>query len=176
MKLDGRRRSSNVEDRRGSGGGIGRRAMIGAPIGCGTLVIGAILIALGADPLQVLSALLDGGATSQMGPTSTPRPQSPRQDALADFSSAVLADTEDTWSALYRESGGRYQPPTLVLFTDAVRSACGTSTPPRCTAVARRTSDWPCVTSPYPNSRSPPRLAPIPIVHIATLPMTFAGP
>lgn len=60
---------------------------------------------------------------------SGPAPPPPADDADAQFVSVILADTEDTWSALFREEVGRtYVTPTLVLFSDAVQSACGMNT------------------------------------------------
>jgi predicted metalloprotease len=64
------------------------------------------------------------GLPSQTYTTET-TPPSPEQQQLADFVSVVLADTEDTWHAIFQQSGQRYQEPTLVLFTGAVQSACG---------------------------------------------------
>jgi predicted metalloprotease len=52
-------------------------------------------------------------------------PAAPPRDTLGRFASVVLADTEDTWTALFRARGASYEPPTLVLFDGAVRSACG---------------------------------------------------
>ena len=117
MRWRGGRRSSNVEDRRG-------RAMSGgAKLGGGaTLLIVVIALFLGKDPTELL-ALLEGGANTVQQPASTQI-----SDEAADFVSVVLADTEDTWSALFAQRGGRYEPPRLVLFSDAVQSACGMST------------------------------------------------
>jgi predicted metalloprotease len=125
------RRSENVEDRRGQrvamGGG-------GLRIGGGGLLL--VLLAawlLGADPLALLSMLADGGGTvTQVDPgrveTGAPVPlPGGAGDEQAEFVSVVLADTEDTWSELFAARGERYLPPKLVLFTDVVRSACGTA-------------------------------------------------
>jgi predicted metalloprotease len=49
----------------------------------------------------------------------------PEEEELRDMVSAVLADTEDTWHGLFRQMGGAYEEPTLVLFTDAIHSGCG---------------------------------------------------
>lgn len=108
------RRSSNIDDRRG------RRVSRGvAGGGLGTVVIVLIALYFGVDP-----GVLMQGVPSQTYTTET-TPPSPEQQELADFVSVVLADTEDTWHAIFRQSGQRYQEPTLVLFTDAVQSACG---------------------------------------------------
>ena len=108
------RRSSNIDDRRG------RRVSRGvAGGGLGTVVIVLIALYFGVDP-----GVLMQGVPSQTYTTET-TPPSPEQQQLADFVSVVLADTEDTWHAIFQQSGQRYQEPTLVLFTGAVQSACG---------------------------------------------------
>ncbi|MDX1394631.1 MAG: neutral zinc metallopeptidase [Gemmatimonadota bacterium] len=112
------RRSTNVEDRRG------RRAptRMGAPIkltgGMGILVVLAVLL-LGGDPL----ALLDAGGPA---PIETSSPAGPvGEDDDAQFISVILASTEDVWGEIFRAAGLDYREPRLVLFTDAVESACG---------------------------------------------------
>jgi predicted metalloprotease len=119
------RRSQNVDDRRGSrvpGGGV--RLGLGGL--AGVLLVGWLL---GADPLALLQAL-GGGVQSVQVPEALPGPggggASAPGDELADFVSVVLADTEDTWAGIFAAEGARYEPPQLVLFTDLVRSACGT--------------------------------------------------
>jgi uncharacterized protein len=120
MRWRDARRSSNVEDRRGMSGGTGVR------VGGGAVVLFAIVyFLLGGDPSAILSSLSDGGGpvTQQApgGATGTPT------DEGGEFVAAVLGDTEDTWVPLFAAMGRRYQAPTLVLFTDAVQSACGTN-------------------------------------------------
>jgi predicted metalloprotease len=108
------RRSSNIEDRRG------RRVSRGvAGGGLGTVVIVLVALYFGVDP-----GVLMQGVPTQSYTTET-APPSPEQQELADFVSVVLADTEDTWNAIFQQSGQRYQEPKLVLFTGAVQSACG---------------------------------------------------
>jgi predicted metalloprotease len=124
MRTDGRE-SDNVEDRRGESSGRG------LPIGGRGLGIGTIVIAvvasyfLGVDPQMVMSMLggLDSGAPTQVQAPSGPakRPT----DEIGRFMSVVLADTEDTWSTLFRQGGGEYRPPKLVLFSNAYPTACG---------------------------------------------------
>jgi hypothetical protein len=82
-----------------------------------------VLVALyfGVDP----SVVLQGPALSQAPSSAPEQPRPAEEDELAEFVSVVLADTEDTWHALFRESSRTYQEPQLVLFSDAVRSACG---------------------------------------------------
>lgn len=122
MRWEDQRRSGNVEDRRGMrvpGGAAGG--------GIGTIVI-VLLISwvTGVNPMtlfQVVGGLGGGGsAPVQEAPTGAPS-----NDPQAEFAAVVLADTEDTWSRVFQQAGERYQPPTLVLFSDAVQSACGTN-------------------------------------------------
>jgi predicted metalloprotease len=103
---------------------IGRPVMVGGGAGCGLLVLILLAILLGIDPVQLL---MDSGGTSVTVPSSAPMGSTTPSatDELADFVSVVLADTEDTWHALFAEQGYRYQEPTLVLFSGYVQSACG---------------------------------------------------
>lgn len=88
------------------------------------LVILLGILLLGGDPLQVLFALLGGGdGTRPALPTETRG--SAADDQMEEFSRRVLGLTEDTWSGIFGESGRTYRPPTLVLFTNRVSSACG---------------------------------------------------
>ncbi len=114
MLWRGREGSSNVEDRRGmSGGGLA----VGG--GIGGLIIGLLYMLLGGDP-STAPVPLPGQHTEsrQYNPQ-----QSPADDTLAQFVSVVLHDTEDVWGDLMRN----YQQPKLVLFSDAVQSACGSA-------------------------------------------------
>ena len=121
------RRSENVEDVRGAGGGFGRGGLRLGGGGLILLLVGAWLF--GADPMTLLSILVDGGGGSSVGvpdasmENGAPAPAT--NDEGAQFVSVVLADTEDTWTEIFQSGGERYQPPKLVLFTDTVRSACG---------------------------------------------------
>jgi predicted metalloprotease len=117
MLWKGQRQSDNVEDRRGiSGGGLA----IGG--GLGGIIVLVIALLLGADPRQLLEQ--SRGVDPSSG-TSTSRPINPQEDELKQFSATVLASTEDVWADIFRQRGRSYSKPTLVLFTDAVRSACG---------------------------------------------------
>jgi predicted metalloprotease len=116
MLWKGQRQSDNVEDRRGmSGGGMA----IGG--GLGGIVLLVIALLLGADPRQLLE---QRGVDPSSG-TTTSRPPNPQEDELKQFSATVLASTEDVWTDIFRQQGRTYTKPTLVLFTEAVRSACG---------------------------------------------------
>ena len=117
MLWKGQRQSGNVEDRRGmSGGGMA----IGG--GLGGIVILVIALLLGADPRQLLQQ--SPGVDPSSG-TSSSRPTNPQEEESKQFSATVLASTEDVWTDLFQQQGKSYREPTLVLFTDAVRSACG---------------------------------------------------
>lgn len=117
MQLGGRRRSSNVEDRRGRS--VGGKAVAGG--GIATLVIAVVIMLLGGDPSELLNAMPE----PQQAPTGASAPRPAAEDALADFASAILADTEETWPALLSPLGVAYEEPRMVLFTDAVDSGCG---------------------------------------------------
>ncbi|MDQ0512028.1 KPN_02809 family neutral zinc metallopeptidase [Ancylobacter amanitiformis] len=137
MRWEDFRRSDNVEDRRGdggSGGGFGGRmpgGRGGLGIG-GLIVVGLIAWATGINP-----AVLIGGAEILMGggdqaSTSQPQRQAPApssraapQDQLGQFAAAVLAQTEDVWTPIFKAQGATYKDPGLVLFTGGTRSACG---------------------------------------------------
>ncbi|MBM7113716.1 neutral zinc metallopeptidase [Archangium primigenium] len=114
------RRSSNVEDRRGQG--VGRPLAMGG--GVLTLVAAVVVYLLGGDPGVVLSGD-PSGAPTQVGTGGSGGQGDPAQEELKEFVSVVLADTEDTWPALLSAEGVRYVQPRLVLFSEAVQSACG---------------------------------------------------
>ncbi len=115
MRWRNNRESSNVEDRRGL-----RAAPTIAGGGIGTIIIVLVAIYFGIDPGFLLQSGAPGGAPDQQSVQRTPADDESRQ-----FVSVVLADTEDTWRTLFRQMGGAYQDPKLVLFTGAVQSACG---------------------------------------------------
>jgi uncharacterized protein len=117
MRWESGRRSDNVDDRRGL---RVSRGFVGG--GLGTLVLVLAALYFGIDPTAVLQTVPTGGGVS-VERTNEPRPAA--ENRLADFVSVVLADTEDTWGAIFRQKGADYQAPTLVLFVDAVESACG---------------------------------------------------
>jgi hypothetical protein len=115
MRWESWRRSDNVEDRRG------RRVTRGvAGGGIGALILIVVAMLFGVDPRLLLQGVPAGG-----GETVEPYQPTPEEERLADFVRVVLGDTEDTWTALFQGAGGTYELPVLVLFSGAVRSACG---------------------------------------------------
>jgi len=116
MRWKGRRQSSNIEDRRGRA----PKRFVGG--GIGTIVILLVVWLLGGNPMEMLNLLQPGGQTQ----VSSYR-ESAQDNELAQFVSVVLGDTEDVWRQLFRQSGKNYRLPKLVLYNDAVKSACGFS-------------------------------------------------
>ncbi len=117
MRWKDGRRSGNVEDRRGAR--LSGKAKGG---GIGLLVLVLVGLFFGIDPSLILQL---GGNVSGPAVQESQYVPTEAENELADFVSVVLADTEDTWGALFNQAGGRYEEPTLVLFTGAVKSACG---------------------------------------------------
>lgn len=117
MKWKGRTRSSNVEDRRGSGSfPIGGKGVFGG--GLGIIVIIAFLM-LGGDPGQIL------GGSQWISNNGTVYEQTAEEQELAEFVSVVLADTESAWEYIFSSENLDYQPPKLVLYSGYIQSACG---------------------------------------------------
>lgn len=124
MRLDNGRESNNVEDRRDSGGGGG--GFIGkGSIGIGTIVLALVAAYFGVDPRVVLDMASGGGASSVQAPAG-PAKAPPADDPQARFVSIVLADTEDTWTAIFKTANATYVDPKLVLFRGVTGTACGT--------------------------------------------------
>jgi len=128
MLWRGGRRSDNVEDRRGAGGGFGGGRMGGGGVKVGGLGIVVILLVgwfFGVDPSALLSQIEGGsvGSGYEQPANTTPIPE---DDEGAQFVRVVLADTEDTWSAIFKAEGATYQAPRLVLFSGRTGTACGT--------------------------------------------------
>lgn len=118
MRLDNERESSNIEDRRRSGGIV----QSGGKIGLGTIALALVAMYFGVDPNLVINGM---GALE----TSSPQAQTanqPANDEMTKFVSMVLADTEDTWHDLFAKMGKQYEDPKLVLFSGATPTACGT--------------------------------------------------
>ena len=117
MRWRSGRRSTNIEDRRRVR--VSRKAAGG---GIGIVVIALIAMYFGVDPSIFISQM---GPTSSVNTQQTTRQIPAAENELAEFVSVVLADTEDTWNALFSQMGKTYREPQLVLFSGAVESACG---------------------------------------------------
>ncbi|MCW5979322.1 MAG: zinc metallopeptidase [Bryobacteraceae bacterium] len=112
-------RSRNLEDRRGLGGG-GMRRGTGVGLG-GLLILGLLSLIFGRD---LISPFL--GTTGGSAPAAREAPvHDPREERQVEFVSFVLDDAQQTWARLFPALGRSYQAATLVLFRDAVQSACG---------------------------------------------------
>jgi hypothetical protein len=121
MRIEGQ--SSNVEDRRGMS--RGGRGIVGGGIGMIILVVVGMLF--GIDPRVILG--LAGTVQTvqqQVAPQKVEGAKGPLSDDMGRFVAGVLADTEKTWGTLFQQLGRQYQDPTLVLFTGATPTACGT--------------------------------------------------
>jgi uncharacterized protein len=116
MRWRGGRRSENVEDRRGL---RVSRGMVGG--GIGSIILVLLALYFGVDP----SVILNQETTREVRVPPGSGERTAEENQMAEFVSVVLADTEDTWHEIFRQSGKTYQEPKLVLFTDAVDSACG---------------------------------------------------
>lgn len=122
MRLTGRRESTNVEDRRGMGGGAK------AGLGIGGIIIVALMTFLSGGDLGdvVTNVVQNGGVEALQGASQGNTTNfTKEEEELAKFSRQILAGTEDVWSEVFRKMGRTYTPPTLVLFTGQVSSACG---------------------------------------------------
>lgn len=129
MKWRGRQGSRNVEDRRGKRAAAGPRLRLpGKMGGVGLLLVVGLVVLGGGDLGQVLSLLLDGGGAPVTQPLPGPGAGAEVDEEASAFVSVVLRDTEITWHKLFSAGGGVYPEPRLVLFTDAVTSACGYAT------------------------------------------------
>jgi len=121
MNLEGRRESSNVEDRRGMSGG----KKIGlAGIG-GVLIAMAMAYFTGGNPLEagLQAAQQSFGENTEV--VEGQREFTEEEQELAKFSTQILAGTEDVWEGIFEENGMKYEVPTMVLYTDGTQTACG---------------------------------------------------
>jgi uncharacterized protein len=131
MRLGGQRPSRNVEDRRarGGGGGRGMRLPIGrrsGGIGIGGIVLlMGVMWLLGMNPLDLLTGGGQFAGPQQQRQTVEDGQPIPGDDAQRDFVARVLGTTERAWEDVFAEHGARYDHPTLQLFSDSTRSACG---------------------------------------------------
>ena len=119
MRWDDLRQSSNVEDVRGSTGGGGRGLKLGLG---GTLLALVASYFLGIDPRVILGLM---SAAPSQGPAPVASQGTPT-DEQGRFIAAVLGETEDTWSAIFKANGAQYVPPKLVLYRNQMPTACGT--------------------------------------------------
>jgi len=116
MRWRGERQSTNIEDRRGFSAG-----RVAAGGGLGTLLLMVLALVFGVDPRQ----FLEQAPNNPPSQVQTSRPNNPEEEELKQFVAVVLAKSEDVWTDVFRQNGRQYREPTLVLFTDQVRSACG---------------------------------------------------
>lgn len=122
MRLSGRRESSNVDDRRRSGG---RVAGVGG-LGIGGIVIVALITwMMGGNPLDALQYADIGELTNVTTQAEGDREFTAEEQELAKFSSQILAGTEDVWTELFHQMGKEYVAPRMVLYTGSVQTACG---------------------------------------------------
>lgn len=128
MKLNGRRESTNVDDRRRMSGGTK------AGLGIGGIILAALIAWIsGGDPFSaVMQTVQENGGLGSVigGQTEVAQDQqrefTEEEQQLAHFSKQILAGTEDVWTKIFREQGlGEYEYPRMVLYTDAVQTACG---------------------------------------------------
>ncbi|MGM9717737.1 MAG: neutral zinc metallopeptidase [Prevotella sp.] len=134
MKLDGRRMSDNISDRRGermsmAGGGLSLLRLLAIlPGGIKTKLIGLAVVAAVVVATQGTSGL--SGLLGLAGPQTEQRQYqgTPEEQELYEFSAQILAGTEDVWTELFERMGKRYIPPKMVIYKDAVQSGCGNAT------------------------------------------------
>jgi len=133
MRIDELPRSDNVEDRRAEGGGGLRIPGGRGGLGVGTvIVLGLVGYWLGIDPSLLIGGaeILSGGGSSQQQsypPAGTQTQAGAPSDQMGQFVSAVLGGTETQWQKIFAQYGKNYTPPTLVMFSGATRSACGSA-------------------------------------------------
>ena len=126
MNLDGRRESSNVEDRRGMRGGT--KAGMGI---VGIIIVGVMAWITGGNPLEaVMQHVVENGGLGSLTGTHTEvndgqREFTEEEQELARFSTQILAGTEDVWKDIFEDNDMEYKTPTMVLYTDATQTACG---------------------------------------------------
>ncbi len=120
MRLDGRRESTNVEDRRGMSGGKAAGLGIG-----GIAIVAIITLLMGGNLGDVFQNVQNSGGLGFN--TESSYESTPEYEELASFSKKILALTEDVWTPYFKQNGlGTYRNPTLVLYSGATATACGT--------------------------------------------------
>ena len=120
MKLEGRRESTNVEDRRGK-----RTVAAAGGIGLGGLIIYLIVSLMGGDASAVMEQMQQQGASTEY---VDEKDYSEVDVELMTFCKRILAGTEDVWDREFKKMGRTYEPPKMVIFSDAVNSGCGNAT------------------------------------------------
>ena len=123
MRLNGRRESSNFEDRRGMSGG---QKVAGMGIG-GLIIAGIISLLMGGNPLDLLQQMggLNVGETTEV---QGEYQSTPEEEEQVKFCKQILASTEDVWTKVFESMGRTYTPPTLVVFSGSVQTNCGGAT------------------------------------------------
>ena len=119
MKMEGRRTSANVEDRRGKGA-----AVAAGGIGLGGIIVYLIVSLMGGDPSAVMEQMQQGNvgaSTEEYVPTA-------QEQEFELFASQILASTEDVWTAEFKKYNATYRAPKMVLFKGSVQSGCGNAT------------------------------------------------
>lgn len=122
MKWIGNRKSDNVEDRRGMGGGTK------IALGGGLALVLLLIKSFFPESAPLLDTLEQQLPQSQTESGTTQRNLTPEERTIGDFAKTVLAFTEDTWTPVFAENGLTYSTPKLVLFSDTVQSGCGAAT------------------------------------------------
>lgn len=120
MRWEGRRKSENLEDRRG----VRPRTMALGGAGILILLVGALL---GIDPQQLFQLVGNGPAVQGPpgGGAAAEQELTPAEIRTRDFAATILAFTEEVWSEQFQQARERYVPPKMVLFSDAVQTGCG---------------------------------------------------
>src|SRR5690554_5929943 len=123
MKWQGRRKSENLDDRRG----MGSKGKLVA--GGGVVAVVVILLQLfGGETGKQIAPIIEQVGNSQTVQQVEQRELTQEEQLMGDFMATVLADTEDIWTQLFREYNlGEYKEPKMVLFSDAVNTACGSA-------------------------------------------------
>ena len=121
MKWEGNRESDNVEDRRGMS--ISRGAKVGGIGGLGLVAIVVISMFMGVDPSSILQVVEQNTQSSSISVEQSATTAA--NDNARNFVAVVLAETEDVWNDVFQQAGRTYEEPKLVLFSEAVESACG---------------------------------------------------
>jgi predicted metalloprotease len=116
MRWQGRRQSSNVEDRRGKGG---RGLTVGGGLGAVVALVIYLFFGGKGDKIPQITHSLQKSEPAMV------RTLSAHEKELGDFAAVILADTEDVWNSLFKKAGRKYREPKMVLFSEATESACG---------------------------------------------------